>query len=90
VKKLKKKVSEIPITHHTRLKNRLGKGAVPCLASDRWLQFPEVSSGHFKAGEFILLRVMAKGKNEKEKTICRLLVTREDLMEGINAVKGPQ
>ncbi len=64
---MKSKIIEIPISYRIRSKNRLGKGAVPCVVSGRWLKFPAVSSGDFKEGEYILMKVMTKGKNGKKK-----------------------
>jgi hypothetical protein len=86
---LKSKITEIPISYLTRSKNSLGKGADPCVASGRWLKFPAVSPGHFKDGEFILLKVMTKDKNNSDKIICKLVVTRKNLLDAINFVKSP-
>lgn len=84
---MEKKVIRIPINSMTRLKNKLGKGAVPCQVSDRWLKFPAESSGHFGEGEFIVLDVMTLDKNEMQRKICELVVTREDLLSAINDVR---
>ncbi|HBA71222.1 MAG: hypothetical protein A2X82_17660 [Geobacteraceae bacterium GWC2_55_20] len=81
------KVVRIPINSMTRMKNKLGKGAVPCQVSDRWLKFPAESAGHFGEGEFITLDVMTLDKNERPRKICELVVTREDLLSAINGVK---
>ncbi len=86
---MKSKITEIPISYLTRSKNRLGKGAVPCVATGRWLEFPPVSSGHFKEGEFILLKVMTKDKNNRDKIICKLVITRENLLDAINFTGSP-
>lgn len=86
---MKSKVTEIPISFRTRSKNSLGKGAVPCLVSGRWLKFPAVSSGHFKDGEYILMKVMTKGKDGKDKIICKLVVTREDMLKAVNSIQSP-
>lgn len=68
---------------------RLGKRAVPCMVSDRWLKFPSVSSGHFKDGEFILMKVMTKDRSGEDKIICKQVVTRENLLETISSIKSP-
>ncbi|MBI5604274.1 MAG: hypothetical protein HY879_13075 [Deltaproteobacteria bacterium] len=86
---MKSKIIGIPISYLTRSKNRLGKEAVPCVASCRWLEFPPVSSGHFKDGELILLRVMTKDKSNRDKIICRLVTTRENLLDVINSIIRP-
>jgi len=54
-----------------------------------WLKFPPVSSGNFKDGEFILLKVMTKDKNNRDKIIYKLVVTRENLLDEINSIKSP-
>jgi len=74
----------------TRLKNKLGKGAVPCQVSERWLKFPAESAGHYGGGEFIFLEVMTFDKNEKQRKLCELVVTREDLLSAINGVKDKE
>lgn len=84
---MEKKVVRIPINSMTRLKNKLGKGAVPCQVSERWIKFPAKSSGHFGDGEYIVLDVMTLDKNEKQRKICELIVTREDLLSAIHGVK---
>lgn len=86
---MKSKIMELRIFDHKRSKNKLGNGSVPCIASDRWLQFPSVSSIYSRDGELILLKVMTKDKNKKDKIICNLVITREDLLEAINSVKSP-
>ena len=65
------------------------KGPSHAWRSGRWLKFPAGSSGHFKDGEYILMKVMTKGKNGKDKIICKLVVTREDLLDAINSVRCP-
>lgn len=83
-------VIRIPINAMTRLKNKLGKGAVPCQVSDRWLKFPAESSGDWGEGAFIVLDVMTLDKNEKQRKLCELVVTREDLLSAINSVKDKE
>ena len=85
---MEKKIVKIPISPLTRYKNRLGKNAVPCVVSNRWLKFPVKSGGHFEDGEYISLDVMTLDKDEKPKKICELIVTRESLLSAINGVKN--
>jgi hypothetical protein len=85
----KDRIRRMPISWHTRLKNELGKGAVPCLVSGRWLKFPSESGGFFKEGEYIVLNVMTTDANDKDRKLCELVVTREDLLDAINSVKAP-
>jgi hypothetical protein len=82
-------VTRIPITWHKRLKNKLGKGAVPCMVSGRWLQFPAESGGIFQEGEYIVMNVMTIDSNDKERKLCELAVTREDLLGAISSIKTP-
>lgn len=84
------KIIPFPLDSLTRLKNRLGKGAVPCMVSDFWLRFPAESEGHFEAGEFIILSVMRREDDEHHKKICELVVTREDLLAAIQGVHDPE
>jgi hypothetical protein len=65
-------VTRIPITWHKRLKNKLGRGAVPCME-----------------GEYIVMSVMTIDSNDKERKLCELVVTREDLLGAISSIKPP-
>ena len=82
---MKDKIRKIPISYHTRLKNQLGKGSVPCKVSDRWLKFPSDSS-IFDDGEYIIMDVMTT-KDDKHRKICELIITKEDIIEAINRIK---
>lgn len=87
---MKDKIIKFPISHSKRHKNKMGKGYVPCMISDRWIKFPKKSAGHFGEGEFIEISIMThsytKGKPTK---LCDMIVTREDLLKAINAVADP-
>ena len=87
--KKRDKVARLPIKWYTRLKNKLGKGAVPCMVSGRWLQFPAESGGFFQEREYIVMNVMTTDVNDKDRKLCELVVTREDLLDAINSVKTP-
>lgn len=78
---------KFPTDSMKRLRNRLGKYAVPCVVSERWLQFPKKSGGHFRDGEFIQLSVMTKDQDDEPRKLCDLVVTREDLLKAIGFVK---
>lgn len=73
-----------------RYKNRpiieKGPGSVPCLVTSRWLQFPAES---YSTGSShpMTISVMTTGANGKEKKLCELAVTYEDLLRAINSVK---
>lgn len=85
-----KKVVRFPITYSQRKTNQMGAGYVPCVVSDRWLQFPSESAGHYDEGEFISVSVMTLGSDEKPKKPCDLAVTREDLVRAMSSVKDPR
>lgn len=70
-----------------RLKRKLGPRLVSCQISDRWLEFPEKGSGHYREGEFLTVSVMTWGKDEKPRKLCELILTREELMAATAAVK---
>ena len=80
-------VTKFPISMSERQKNEMGPGFVPCMISERWIQFPEVSTGHFGGGEFIEISIMTKNSKGKQREICNLIVTREDLLSALSAVK---
>lgn len=67
------------------------KNGVPCMVSDRWIEFPESSIGHFGGGEFIEISIKTHSyKNDKESKICNMIVTREDLLKAIAEVGMPK
>jgi hypothetical protein len=84
------KIRKLPISATQRWRNRFGKYGVPCWISQRWLQFPKKSAGHYGAGEFIDVNVMTTGPDGNTHRLCSLVVTREDLLRVINAVEDPQ
>lgn len=79
-------IKKFPITLTQRQKNKRGKTSVSCQVSDRWLKFSEEST-HLEGGEFISLDVMTLGSDEKERKICELVITREELLEALKNVK---
>lgn len=85
-----KKIIKFPWGPAARLKKKMGKGCVPCMETQRWLQFPAESSGYFEEGEFIDIDVMTYSEaSEGPKKICSLTVTREDLLRAVNAIPPP-
>jgi hypothetical protein len=52
---------------------------VPCVVSERWLQFPKQIDRHSDA-DYIHLDVMTKGAGEEPRKICEVIVTKEELM----------
>ena len=83
---MKNKITKIPISYDTRLKNQLGKGAVPCLVSERWLKFSTESS-LLQDGEYVSVDVMTKDKNDNQRKICELIIKKEDIVDAIQSIK---
>lgn len=82
-------IKKFPITFTQILKNERGKTSVSCQISDRWIRFSEEST-KLEGGEFISLDVMTLGSDEKEKKICELVVTREEILEALSNIKCMQ
>jgi hypothetical protein len=76
-----------PIKSFQRQKNKAGRRAVLCIVSERWLQFPKRGGGPIEIGEPLTLRVMTKNSEGKNRTLCELIVTREDLLRAIEAIE---
>lgn len=68
-------------------KNRLNfrKYRVPCQVSERWLQFPQTAHA-LAAGDFMTVDVMTLGADDKERKICELVLTKQDLLRMIEQV----
>lgn len=86
----RKNLIKFPMTQMERIKNQRGKGYVPCMVSERWIQFPKESGSHFDDGEYIAISIMTYGSDDKDKKICDLVITREDILKAINSVKCPK
>jgi len=80
-------VIPFPIKGFQRQKNEAGRRAALCIVSERWLQFPKRGGGPIQIGEPLSIRVMTKSSEGKQRTICKLIVTREDLLRAIAAVE---
>lgn len=63
--------------------------AVPCIVSDRWLEFSQAGSGNTHEGEAITLTVMTENADEKPRKLCELIVTREELLRVLNLIEKP-
>ncbi|MGD2126251.1 MAG: hypothetical protein PVG99_09240 [Desulfobacteraceae bacterium] len=84
------KIIKFPVSYARRMQEKIGRGLVPCMATERWIQFPLESSGYFDEGEFIEISVMTYSHaHDKPRKICDLTVTREDLLRAISAVVPP-
>jgi hypothetical protein len=82
---MKDKITKFPITEYQRMRNMQGKLSVPCEVSERWLLFDPTSSKLSK-GEFISLKVMTIGQDDKPKKICSLIMTKENLLKVLSKI----
>lgn len=82
-------VIPFPVKSFQRQKNKAGRHAALCIVSERWFQFPERGGGPIQLGEPLQISVMTKDRNGNDKKLCELIVTREDLLRAIAAVKPP-
>ena len=81
------KIHRFPVDGERRYKNRLGRHAVPCLVSGRYLQFPEISEV-VSGGSYMFVDVMAmaiEGEGKPRK-LTRLCISKEDLMAALEQV----
>ncbi len=77
----------MPDNWHKRLKRHLGDFAVPCMVSDRWIQFSTDGSALLPEGEYITLWVMTRGADGRPKKLCELIVTRQDLQGALDLIE---
>lgn len=59
---------------------------VPCQVSERWLQFPETATP-LNNGDFMVVNVMTKNSEEKDRKICELVLTKQDLLKMLEQVE---
>lgn len=69
----------------------MGKGYVPCEVSSRYLLF-DLKSHATVSGEYITILVMTSNEWDasgpvKQRQLCSLIVTREDIERALQAVK---
>lgn len=72
------------IKHFPRGKIR--KYRVPCQISERWLQFPETASP-VQSGDFMIVDVMTMNSDERERKLCELVLTKQDLIKMLEQIK---
>jgi hypothetical protein len=84
------KVRRFPIGGYQRWRNSLGKRAVPCIVSSRWLQFPQQSDrfedGDYEDGHYMFVDVMTMFSGEKQKKLCTLCISKEDIRAALEEV----
>ncbi|WP_163581128.1 hypothetical protein [Gracilibacillus saliphilus] len=78
-----KKIIKIPISYDQRKINEYGDGYVPCLVSERWLQFPETANNENN----IIVDVMTQTEGNKPRKLCELILSRNDLLRAIDSVE---
>ncbi len=72
---------------HKRVKKKLGDLAVPCMVSERWIQFSTQGSAKCSEGEYFTLWVMTRGADDQPRKLCELIVTREDLQGALDVIE---
>ena len=81
------KIYRFPVNGERRYKNRLGRHAVPCLVSGRYLQFPETSEvvegASYMFVDVMAMAVIGEGKPRK---LCRICISKEDLIAVLEQV----
>jgi hypothetical protein len=79
------KIKHFPRGVERRDRLNVRKYRVPCQVSDRWLQFPQTAAA-LSSGDFMTIDVMTLGGDEKERKICELVLTKQDLIRMIEQV----
>jgi hypothetical protein len=57
------------------------------MVSGRWLQFSTGGSAKLTEGEYITMWVMTENSDDKDKKLCELIVTREDLQSALDLIE---
>jgi hypothetical protein len=88
-------VRPFPIRGFQRWHNALGKRAVPCIVSNRWLQFPERSDrfedGDYPDGDYMFVDIMTTADDgQTRKKLCTLCISKEDLRTALSEVDKEQ
>lgn len=88
-------VRQFPIGGFQRWHNTLGKRAVPCIVSNRWLHFPERSDrfedGDYPDGDYMFVSVMTTAADgQTHRKLCTLCVSKEDLLAALGEVDKAQ
>jgi hypothetical protein len=87
-------VRRFPIGGFQRWRNALGKRAVPCIVSNRWLQFPEKSDhfedGEYPDGDYVFVDVLTTTSGGTHKKLCTLCIAKTDLLAAIGEVDKEQ
>ena len=78
-------MKKTPVTLSSMIENKRDKNAVSCIISERWLKFDKESIS-IGAGETFFISVMTDVSGQPKK-ICRLAVTKEEILKALENVK---
>jgi hypothetical protein len=89
------KIKRFRIGGFQRWRNTMGKRAVPCIVSNRWLQFPERSDrfedGEYPDGDYMFIDVMTTiASGQSQKKLCTLCISKDDLLAALAEVDREQ
>ena len=79
-------IEHFPRGEARRNRLNLRRQRVACQVSERWLQFP-LTAHELPSGDFMKVDVMTLGSDEKERKLCELVLTKQDLLRMIEQVK---
>lgn len=60
--------------------------SVRCIVSDRWLSFATKTGSKLQCRQPVHIWVMTRGSDDSPRTLCNLIVTREDLLDTLNQI----
>ncbi len=84
------KIVNFPYNSERERRRNVQKGIVPCQISSRYLKLNKETS-IFTEGEFIRMDIMTstldKDLNEKQRKLCEIIITRENLMAVLEECK---
>lgn len=70
-----------------RYKAKLGAFAVPCIVSNRWIEFSQGGSARLEDGEAVTIHIMTQGADDKPRRLCEMVILREDLLSALALVE---
>ncbi|ODA33360.1 hypothetical protein A6X21_18880 [Planctopirus hydrillae] len=74
-------------TWQERWRKEHGDFAIPCIVSERYLQFSDSGTQRIGAGEVITLSVMTDASEKGPKKLCELIITREELTRVLELIE---
>jgi hypothetical protein len=79
-------VVRFPVGPGKRWKNRLGRGAVPCEVSGRWLVLPDTAQD-VGGRHLMFVDIMTMDGAGTRRKLCQLCLSLEDLQETLKGVQ---